>query len=369
MGIDVFFGEASFADTSTLIVDKDKLHFRKAVIATGARPADPGIKGLEPGMFLTNESVFELTEIPDSLAVIGGGPIGCELAQAFSRLGSQVIIFHKNPHIMDREEPEAVQLLESKFLNEGIKIINSSVIERVEQKNGKKLVHYTVKGGIYSIAVSTILVGVGRSPNIEGLNLEKANVGFDRAGIVTNDYLQTSNRRIFAAGDVAMKYKFTHAADAAARIVVRNALFSGRGRLSALNIPWCTYTDPEIAHVGMYQHEAEAGKMRTTPYTCYFTDVDRAITDGQAEGFAKVLVKSRSDNIVGATIVGKGAGELISNVVMAMNHNIGLKAFSDAIFPYPTRSIILKKLGDQYNRTRLTPLVQRLFRRWFDFLR
>jgi len=220
------------------------------------------------------------------------------------------------------------------------------------------------------VTVDEILAGAGRAPNVEGLNLEQAGVAYDtRSGVKVNDFLQTTNPAIYAAGDVCLAHKFTHTADATARIVIQNALFRGRKKLSALTIPWCTYTDPEIAHVGLYERQAREKGMEVDTLTRRLSDVDRAITDGEGEGFVKVHVRKGTDRILGATIVARHAGEMISEITLAMVGRIGLKTLATVIHPYPTQAEAIKQVADAYNRTRLTPFVIGVFRRWLEWTR
>jgi len=206
---------------------------------------------------------------------------------------------------------------------------------------------------------------VGRVPNVEGLGLERAGVDFDLAsGIRVDDFLQTTNPRIYAAGDACLEHKFTHAADASARIAVRNALFPGRQRLSALIIPWCTYTDPEIAHVGLYVREARERDIPVRTFTIPMHDVDRAITDSEDVGFVKIHIEQRRDRILGATIVARHAGDMINEITLAMVAGIGLRTLARVIHAYPTQAEAIKKAADAYNRTRVTPLIQAVLRRW-----
>lgn len=370
LGVDVFLGEGQFVDSHTLEVAGQRLKFKKAVIATGARAVQPTIEGLASAGYLTNETVFSLTERPNRLAVIGGGPIGCELAQAFRRFGSQVILFHKNAHILNKEDTDAAEIVQQRFIQEGIQLILQSQIQRVEQTSTGKVIDYESNGKVESITVDEILVGTGRAPNVEGLNLEAVGVQYDKhKGVFVNDNLQTTNSRIYAAGDICMDWKFTHAADAAARIVIQNSLFLGRKKLSALTMPWVTYTDPEIAHVGMYAREAEEKGIGVDTYLTQLSQVDRAIADGETEGFVKVHVKKGSDQILGATIVARHAGEMISEVTLAMVGNLGLGTIATVIHPYPTQAEGIRKSADAYNRTRLTPFVKSLFTRWLGWTR
>jgi pyruvate/2-oxoglutarate dehydrogenase complex dihydrolipoamide dehydrogenase (E3) component/uncharacterized membrane protein YdjX (TVP38/TMEM64 family) len=370
LGIDVFLGNAKFTGPNTVEVGGASLRFKKAVIATGARAAHPSIKGLSDAGFLTNETVFSLTQRPVRLAVIGGGPIGCEMAQAFQRLGSQVILFHKNDHILDREDADAAEIIQNGFIREGVRLILNSDLKEVRVVNGEKVIHFEVGGKPDTIGVDEILVGAGRAPNVENLNLETAGVKYDtRKGVFVNDYLQTTNPSIFAAGDVSMNYKFTHTADAAARIVIQNALFKGSKKLSALTVPWCTYTDPEIAHVGMYEKDAAKQGIEIDTFARLLAEVDRAMLDGEDEGFVKVHVKRGTDKILGATIVAAHAGEMISELTLAMVAKVGLGTLSGVIHPYPTQAEAIKQAGDAYNRTRLTPFVKKLFKKWLSWTR
>jgi pyruvate/2-oxoglutarate dehydrogenase complex dihydrolipoamide dehydrogenase (E3) component len=370
LGVDVFLGSGSFTSNSTIEVAGQTLRFKKAVIATGARARQTEIPGLQEAGYLTNETVFNLTERPQRLAVIGGGPIGCELAQAFRRLGSEVVLLHKNAQILDKEDVDAAIIVQQAFLREEIQLILESKIQRVEKTNAGKVIYYHSQGKETSVTVDEILVSAGRSPNVEGLNLEAVGVEYDtQKGVFVNDNLQTTNPRIYAAGDICMKHKFTHAADFAARMVIQNTLFFGRKKLSTLTIPWCTYTDPEIAHVGMGDAEFEAKGIDVDTFLIPFSQVDRAIIDGEEEGFVKIYVKKGSDKILGATIVARHAGDMISEITLAMVNNIGLGKIASVIHPYPTQAEAIRKAGDAYNRTRLTPFVKDLFNKWLAWTR
>jgi pyruvate/2-oxoglutarate dehydrogenase complex dihydrolipoamide dehydrogenase (E3) component len=365
LGVDVFLGVAQFGDRQTILVGDQTLKFKKAVIATGARATHPPIPGLAEAGYLTNETVFSLTERPRRLGVIGGGPIGCELAQAFRRLGCEVFLLHKNTHILDREDADAAEIVQQTFIREGIQLVLGATLDRVEKTAEGKVLHFSQNGQHGEIAVDEILVGAGRSPNVEGLNLEGVGVEYDkRKGVKVNNYLQTTNPRIFAAGDICMDWKFTHAADAAARIVIKNTLFSpfglGRSKLSSLVMPWATYTDPEIAHVGLYEQDAQKQGLETNTIKIPFDTVDRAIADGETDGFVKIVHKKGSDQILGATIVARHAGEMISEISLAIVGKRGLNTLSTVIHPYPTQAEAIKKAADAYRRTLLTPTSQKI---------
>jgi pyruvate/2-oxoglutarate dehydrogenase complex dihydrolipoamide dehydrogenase (E3) component len=370
LGVDVFLGEARFAGPDTVEVAGQTLRFKKAVITTGARALQPAIPGLSEAGFLTNETVFDLTERPPRLAIIGGGPIGCELAQAFQRLGSQVSLLHKNAHLLDREDMDAAAIVQKAFIREGVNVLLNASIIRVERKGAGKFICYESQGREERLEVDDILAGAGRAPNVEGLNLEGVGVQYDRSkGVHVNDCLQTSNPRIYAAGDVCLARKFTHAADFTARIVIQNALFLGRKKLSALTMPWSTYTDPEVAHVGLYAHEARERGLEVDTFVREFKHVDRAVLDGEEEGFVKINVRKGSDEILGATIVARHAGEMISEISVAMAARIGLGRLASVIHPYPTQAEAIRQCGDAYNRTRLTPTVKKWMERWLAWQR
>ena len=372
LGVDVFLGEARFSGPDTVEVQGKTLRFKKAVIATGGRPVHPAVPGLAEAGFLTNETVFSLTSRPQRLLVMGGGPIGCEFAQALQRLGCRVTLLHKYNRLMNREDADAAALLQKVFLQDGINLILNAKPLQVTKTAGGKRVEFETNGQRGEIEVDEILIGAGRAPNVEGLNLEAAGVKYEAGkgrGVLVNDRLQTANPRIYAAGDICLPYQFTHLADAAARIVIQNALFFGRKKLSALTIPWCTYTDPEVAHVGLNEDEAEKKGIQVQTFLKSLSEVDRAVVDGEEEGFVKIHVKKGTDQILGATIVARHAGEMISEVTTAMVGRIGLGALASVIHPYPTQAEAIRQTGDLYNRTRLTPGLKRLFARYLAWRR
>jgi pyruvate/2-oxoglutarate dehydrogenase complex dihydrolipoamide dehydrogenase (E3) component len=365
LGIDVYFGAGHFTERNSAVVDGQILRFKKALIATGAQPLVPAIPGLSEVGVLTHETVFDLTESPPRLLVIGGGPLGCELAQAFCRLGSEVTIVEKEPMFLSQEERDAAQILSGALARDGIDVrLNTNVVAVREQGNDK-FVDLVSDDYRSTVVVDRILVGIGRKPNVENINLEAAGVKYDReSGVQVNDFLQTSNSRIYAAGDVCLEHKFMHVEDASARLVVRNALFWGRERLSALTIPWCTYTDPEIAHVGLYVTEAIRKRIPLKTFTVPMHDVDRAIADGEEEGFVKIHVREGSDKILGATVVARHAGEMINDISLAIGSELGLDTLARVIHPYPTQAAAIKMAADSYLRTCLTPTRKWLLNRW-----
>jgi len=371
LGADVFLGDAHFVDRDAVEVGGVRLCFAKAVIATGARASRLPIEGLDEAGVLTNETIFNLTERPRRLGVIGAGPIGCELAQAFRRLGSEVVVLHSDPHLLPREDGDAAAIVAARFREEGIRVVDDCRITRVSNRAEERILHFSEPGGgAQELAVDHILVAVGRTPNVEGLELERVGVGYDtRRGVHVNDYLQTSNPRIYAAGDVCMGWKFTHAADAAAKIVVQNALFFRTRKLSSLVMPWCTYTDPEVAHVGMYERDAKAAGIEIDTFHVPLREVNRAVTDGEEEGFVKIHVKKGSDRIVGGTIVATHAGEIVGELALALTNRVGLGRIGDTIHPYPTQAEGLKRAAGLYTRSRLSPGLARWLRRWMSWRR
>jgi pyruvate/2-oxoglutarate dehydrogenase complex dihydrolipoamide dehydrogenase (E3) component len=361
LGMDVFLGSARFTSPDTVEVDGKVLKFARACIATGSRALQLPIPGLADVDFLTNETVFSLTELPRRLGVIGAGPIGCELAQSFARFGSQVILIEAMHGIMPNDEPRAAEVVAKVMETDGVKLrCCGKNLEVRKQADGIHLV-VDSHGTHYDEVVERLLLAVGRTPNVEGLNLEAAGVAYDKKGVQVNERLQTTNRRIYAAGDICFPYKFTHTADATARIVIQNALFFGRSKSDALTVPWCTYTDPEVAHVGLYPREAEEKGIAVDTITVAMNTVDRAILEGDDDGFLDVYVKKGTDEILGATMVCRHAGDMISEITVAMAAGAGLGTIARTIHPYPTQAEAIKKAGDAYNRTRLTPRVQKIF--------
>ncbi|HEX6371575.1 MAG TPA: mercuric reductase [Longimicrobium sp.] len=365
IGVDVFLGDGRFVAEDAVEVDGRRLRFHRAVIATGARAAVPPIEGIGGVAYLTNETVFSLTERPEHLAVIGGGPIGCELAQAFVRFGARVTVIDGAPRILSHDDAEAAEVVAAALRREGVEILTEARVDSVRQDGAGKTLRVTRGGDSSEIVASHLLVAAGRAPNVEGLGLEEAGVEYEARGVAVDERMRTSNPRVYAIGDVASRFQFTHAADAQARMVVRNALFFGRGRASGLVIPWCTYTTPELAHVGIAPDEvAEAGDEVET-ITIPLAEVDRARTDGTTEGFFRVHLKAGSDTILGATLVAEHAGDIISQVTQAMTAGTGLGRLGETIFPYPTTAEVLRKAADAWRRGRLTPTAKRAFGLFF----
>jgi pyruvate/2-oxoglutarate dehydrogenase complex dihydrolipoamide dehydrogenase (E3) component len=366
LGIDLFLGEGQFTGKNSFEVDGRSLQFSKAVIATGSRAAHIPILGLAETGYINNEGVFELTELPKRLAIIGAGPIGAEMAQAFARFGSQVTLFDIMPTIGGLRDPEGIVLLRTALEADGIRFCLESQTEMIEKVGDEKKITFKHQGKSQTLLVDEILLAAGRRPNVEGLNLEAAGIASSKKGVTVNDRLQTSNPDVFGAGDVAIPAQFTHTADATARIVLQNALFMGRKKYSDLIIPWTVYTDPEVAHTGLFDYEAEAMGTAVDTFTTTIQETDRGRADGD-DGFVKIYVKKGSDKILGATIVGRHAGEMISEITATMIAGRGLSTLSQTIHPYPTQAEAIKKTADAWNRTRLTPTVAKLMAKWLSW--
>ncbi len=374
LGVDVFIGEGRFTGPDTIEVGGKTLTFKKAAICTGARAAVPPTPGLEEAGYLTNETIFTLTELPPRLAVIGAGPIGCELAQSFARFGSQVYLIEAMHGIMPNEDRDAAEIVHESMLRDGVKLLCCGKDLRVNKTDNGKRLTVDSHGQQYDVTVDEILVGVGRTPNVDGFGLETIGVEYDKAGVKVNDRLQTTNPRIYAAGDICSRYKFTHAADAMAQILIQNALFPhpfGLAYASAdsLIMPWCTFTEPEIAHVGMYEADAKAKGLEFDTYTYKLDEVDRAILDGEDEGFARVHVKKGTDQLLGATIVAAHAGDMISEFTVLMKAGLGLKTLTGTIHPYPTQAEVIKKVANAWRKTTFTPRAKNILSKWFAWTR
>lgn len=369
LGVDVFFGAGCFTSPDSIKVGGQLLRFRRALIATGGRAAIPDIPGLAEAGFVTNETVFSLASLPRRLVVLGAGPIGCELAQAFARFGSQVTLIASHANVLPKEDAAAARIVEESLRRDGVEILTNAQVSGVASNGTEKLISIKFDGDALVPAnrlTDELLVAAGRTPNVDGLGLEDARVEFDsQAGIRVDDRFRTTNRRVFAAGDVCSRFQFTHAADAMARIVLQNALFPGRGKGSSLVIPRCTFTDPEVAVVGLTETEARERGVAVDVLAEEMSHNDRAVLDGETAGFAKVLLRRGSDQILGATLVATHAGEMLNEITLAMTAKLGLSTLARTIHPYPTQSEVIKRLADQAQRRRLTPFVMRLLSWWF----
>lgn len=375
--MDVYIGHAKFTGVDTIKIGDNgpELKFARCVIATGAKASVPPIPGLSDIKYLTNQTIWNLTSLPLRFGVIGSGPIGCELAQAFALLGSNVTVLNRSNRILGKEDRDAAKIVKKSMEESGVKFVTGVKFLNIQYKDESigfksgivvKIKENKDNGQEKEFIFDHLLIATGRKPNVENLNLEIAKVKYDsRHGIEVNDFLQTTNSSIYSAGDCCTRFQFTHMADSMARIVIRNSLFFGRSKVSDLIIPWCTYTFPEISHVGLYENDLIERKIDYDIIKIDLSHNDRAICDGEAEyeGFVKVLIKKGTDSILGATIVSDNAGDQINEFTLAMQANIGLGFLSSVIHPYPTVAEGIKHCGDAFARTKLTPMTKTLLRK------
>jgi len=367
LGVDVFLGEGRFAARDQVTVDGRTLRFRRAVVATGARPTIPPIPGLADAGYLTNETLFGLTELPRRFLVLGAGPVGCEMAQAFARLGSDVTLVSEDDRILRRDDADAAAIVERAMTAHGVRVLHRSRAVGAERRGERRVLTVEREGRTDTLEADQLLVSVGRTPNVKGLGLDAAGVAYGEGGVAVNDRLRTTNPRIFAVGDVTSFHRFTHAADAQARLVVPNALCFGLGggRVSRLVIPWTTYTTPELAHVGWSEPEAIAAGVAIDTITVPLEQVDRAVLEGQEEGFFRVHLRRGSDRIVGATLVAEHAGDMIGEIALAMTARLGLATLGATVHPYPTQSEVFRKAADAWRRSRFTPRARAVLQTFF----
>lgn len=374
LGIDLFRGEARFVDRRIVEVAETRLRFRKALIATGSRPAIPQIPGLAESAPLTTQSFFPLEQLPESIFILGGGPTGCELAQALTDLGVTTTLLEQDQRVLPHEAPAVSQLIERRLRQSGVNVQTGVELRRVWRNDGVTTIEWTTSGKVGTSAsilgamvvssAAACLVAAGRRANVDTLRLESAGVQAGRDGIEVNDFGRTSNRHIYAAGDVCSNIRFTHAADAQARAVVRNALFCGRERGMRRVLPRCIYTAPEVARVGLTEDEVHAARPAIHTLALPLSEIDRAVIDGNTDGFMTIHLRRGSDRILGATLVCDYAGELIGEIAFAMERGIGLVGLGQAVRPYPTLGEGVRKLADQYQRQRLTPFAKRALSFW-----
>lgn len=357
-GCEVIFGAASFIDSRAVQVDDRVIHGRRFVIATGSQPFIPPIEGLEETGYLTNEDLFSLRALPARLVVLGGGPVGLEMAQAFARLGSNVTVVERLPHLLPQEDPEVADALQAQLESEGMVVHTSTRAEKVWEKDG--VIRVECSGGLL-LAMDALLVAVGRRPVIDGLNLDAAGVAHDAKGITVDRRQRTSQKHIYACGDVCGPYPLTHMAEYQAGIVISNAIFRVPKKTDYRVVPWVTYTDPELARVGLTEQQARNQQIEPVVLRFPFKDIDRALTDVQTAGLAKLVV--HKGRILGASILGPHAGELIHEIVLAMKTGAGIGDISATIHAYPTLAQIHRRtVNTWYGRKLFSPGTRRLVR-------
>ncbi len=365
LGVDVFLGKAKFLSPHEVAIeDGTRLRAKNFVIATGTRALVPPIPGLDRVPYHTNETFFdELDQKPQSMLVLGGGPIGCELAQVAQRLGVDVKLVELLPRLLARDDAEAGEAIRKTLEHEGVVVSTGTKAVGFEQENGRTTVTLEAEGSRRKLTTEAVLVAAGRTANVEDLGLEAAGVKFDRRSVKVDETLTTSQPHIFACGDVAGPYAFTHAADYQARIVIRNVLLPWfKAKADYRWMPWVTYTDPEVAHFGPTEEEARGKNLAYDVFRHDWHDLDRAVTDSETDGFTKVLTARGKDEILGATVLGAHAGEVMHELLVAAKHGIGLSKLSATVHAYPTYSSSVQRVADAYQKTRLTPRVAGLFR-------
>jgi pyruvate/2-oxoglutarate dehydrogenase complex dihydrolipoamide dehydrogenase (E3) component len=367
LGVDLYFGTARFTGADSVAVDGRELRFKRAMIATGsvAKPID--IPGLAEAGFISAATMLELRRMPRRILVIGGGANGCEGAQALARLGVDTIIVMNEPLFLPGEERDAAKMVSETLARDGVEIRLNTRVTGVRVEGDRKLVDIANDGDPSTVSVEEIYVGLGQEPAIADLELDRAGIAHDRRkGVHVDDFLRTSNPRVYAAGDVCLEPRFTSIALASATIVVQNALLGRRQRYSAMTIPWCTYTDPEIAHVGMYVREARERDIPVKTFTVPMHEVDRAIADGEEAGFVKIHVRDGSDKILGATIVARHAGEMINEISLAIVAGVGLKTLAKVLRAYPTQAEAIRIAADRYRASRWKWWRRWLLRTWLN---
>ena len=362
-GCEVIFGEAVFADPHTVRVNDQLIRGRRLVVATGSTPLVPPIDGLQQAGYLTNESLFSLRDLPRRLVVLGGGPIGVEMAQAFSRLGSRVAVVERLPQLLPQEDPQIAEALRELLEKEGIEIHTSTSAERVSRDGDMRVVECS--GGV-RLEADQLLVAVGRRPTVEGLGLETVGIEYDARGIKVDERLRTSRKHVYACGDVCGPYPFTHMAEYQAGIVISNAVFRFPKKTDYRVVPWVTYTDPELARVGMTEQQARERGLQPTVLQFPFADIDRALTEVEAHGLCKFV--THKGRLLGATLLGAHAGELIHEVVLAMQAGVKIGQLSATIHAYPTLAQIHRRTVNTLYGKRLFSAKTRGLVRWINRL-
>jgi pyruvate/2-oxoglutarate dehydrogenase complex dihydrolipoamide dehydrogenase (E3) component len=362
-GCEVLFGQAVFVDPHTVQVNERQIRARRLVVATGSTPLVPAIEGLEQAGYITNESLFSLRDLPRRLVVLGGGPIGLEMAQALARLGSRVTVVERLPHLLPQEDPQIADLLRDLLLDEGLSVHTSTSVERVSRQGDTRIVECS--GGL-KLEADLILVAAGRRPGVEGLGLEAAGIETGAQGIKVDRRLRTSQKHVYACGDVCGPYPFTHMAEYQAGIVISNAVFRFPKKTDYRVVPWVTYTDPELARVGLTEQQARDQGIEATVLHFPFRDIDRALAEVEPHGMSKFI--THKGRLLGATVLGPHAGELIHEVVLAMKTGIKISELSATIHAYPTLAQIHRRTVNTLYGKRLFSATTRALVRWVNRL-
>ena len=387
MGIDVKQGTARFASPNAIEIDVNgatqQYSARRFVVATGARAFVPPIPGLRETPHLTNETLFEQTEQPRHLIVLGAGPIGTEMAQAFRRLGSEVTVIDRAPRMLLRDDEELAKMLQTRLQEEGIRYVLNANVSSVQAQPAQAQPAQTQPGGVEVRIKKTsrtdepeehlvlqgdaLLVAAGRQPNVAALNLEAAGVAYDARGVQVNDRCRTSRSGIYAAGDVTGRFAFTHMSEHMAKVAVMNALLKAPVKIDAAHLPWTTYADPELAHVGATEETLRKSGATFETLRFPYDRIDRAITERETYGLIKVHARPRSGKILGASILGARAGDLICELALAMRRGVALRHISDAIHPYPSYGLGVRRAADQWYIQRYSPVFVRILKRLFGY--
>jgi len=362
-GCEVLFGSAEFVDARRVRVNGELVRGRRVVIAAGSRPLVPPLPGLAEAGFVTNERLFSLRELPGRLVVLGGGPIGVEMAQAFARLGSQVTLVERLPHLLPQEDPELADALQDRLVAEGVTIHTNTSAERVRVAGDTRVIECSAN---LKLETDQLLVALGRRPSLEGLNLEAAGVQYDRRGISVDKRMRTSQKHIFACGDVCGPYPFTHMAEYQAGIVISNAVFRFPKKADYGVVPWVTFTDPELARVGLTAKQAADKGLDPVVLRFPFHEIDRALTEVEPHGFVKLVTYRK--RILGASILGPHAGELLHEIVLAMKTGASIGAISATIHAYPTLAQVHRRTVNTFYSQKLFSPGSRRLVRWINRL-
>ncbi len=372
MGIHVVHGEASFVDPHTMTIKPEddserQVTAKKIFICTGAKAFVPPVEGVDEIDYLTNESLFEIDKMPEKLIVIGGGPIGSEMSQSFARFGSDVTLIDMAPRIMLNDDEEHASILMEQMVNDGIDFKLEAGVRRVSKKG--KVIGVTIEqnGSTETVECDALLFATGRRANIDSLNLDTAGVKHSGKGIDVNDKCRTNVKHIYAIGDVTGRYQFTHMSEHMAKVATTNALLKFPMKIDSKHVPWATYTDPEIAHVGATREELDKKGESYQIYKFPYSKIDRAITEGHKKGWIKIYAKKRNGKIFGADAVGAYAGEIISQYALAMRNGVTLRNMADTIYPYPTYALGARRAADQWYIKKQSATLVKWIKRIFGY--
>lgn len=372
MGIDVRHGTAHFVDGHTVAIrgadgNRQQVTGRFIMIATGASAFIPPIDGIDRVPVLTNEDLFDLEELPDRFAIVGGGPIGTEMAQAFSRLGSEVTVIDRADGILQNDDPELSGRLREILEDEGVRYVLNAQVQGVTASNGTVAVAAEQDGSSVTVEADRLLLATGRTANVDGLNLDAAGIETSRRGITVDDRCRTNQKHIYAVGDVTGRYQFTHMSGHMAKVAVTNAILKMPATIDSDHVPWATYTEPELAHVGARESDLEESDVSHRTYRFPFSKLDRAITEGETEGLIKVHVKDLTGKILGASVLGAHAGELITSFAIAMRNGVTLRNIGDTIHPYPAWGEGVRRVADQWYVQKQSPAITRALKTVFGY--